>query len=939
MSLFKSKLLSGQKTYLHLWKTSTAAFFYCLLPTIYCLLFSSCSQQKNRWQNRAYHSTTTRYNIYFNGNESFREGIFTIESANKDDYTKILPVFIYGDENTAKSAYPQMDNAIKKASKSVQRHSMYIKEVEYNEWIDDCYMLVGKAEFYKREFHKALQTFEYVAKDFKHKEIKHDAMLWLVRTYIELNDFNNANKFLDLVTADVSATEKGIAELLNDKTETKTGIKDDDKSDKKSGSKKGSSSKKPSASDQKKRILKEHHVFPQRLKADYHGVYADFYIRQENHQLAIPELRNCISHTKKKKKRVRLLYVLAQLYQKEGNYEMATRNYSQVLKLRPSYEMEFYAQINRAMAFDVGAGNSAEIKKQLMKMMKDEKNKEFFDQIYYALADIELKEGNEEKGIEYLKISTQKSISNNNQKGRSFLRLADICFAKKKYQPAQAYYDSSVSFLNKDRSDYLSILSKRNNLTKLVKNILIIEKEDSLQFLAGLTEKERNKIVDGIIQKLIEEEEQIKFEEQQNALLPQIKTQQQSATTGGEWYFYNPATLGFGFSEFKKIWGDRILEDNWRRKNKNIASVDSEGEDLIELEEKDTTKVNLKDRNYYLKNIPLDKEKMVKSQNKIIEAYYDLGLVYREQFEDNEQAKKTFEKLIQKYDTSRYILPSYYQLYKIYLEEKNDEKAEFYKNKILKEFPKSEYAKIIINPDYFKDIYSEKFKVETFYKTTYQLYLEQQYPSVISNCISSDSIFPKNYLAPKFHFLKALAIGKTSPVTSIGSPDFSGFEIALKDVIAKHPKDEVAAEAQKIIDMINKKEPVEQKIDSVASLYKFKPDAKHSCVLIFPQSEGVNKIKIAISDFNNKFFSLAKLNVSDVLLDNKNQMISIKYFDEISSAMNYYKAFKSDNELLKEFNSKGYILFVISYENFAVFFNQKKVDDYLAFFTKNYPVN
>lgn len=941
---------------------------FLLFSFFFFLLLSSCSQQKNRWLNRAYHGTTTRYNIYFNGNESFKEGVFSIESAYKDDYTKILPVFVYGDENTAKSAYPQMDNAIKKASKSVQRHSMYIKEVEYNEWIDDCYMLVGKSEFYKREYPKAQSTFEYVARDFKHKEIKHEAMLWMVRTYLETKDFNNAGKFLDLVTSDKIATEKGIAHLIKpepakidsvkkDQTETKEEAKEKKTTASKSGksgknsksgknkkgssnkNKKSSTSKKSSATEQKKKELVENHIFPSRLKADYHAVYADYYIRQENYQLAAAELKNCLANTKKKKRKVRLCYILAQLYQKTGNYEMATRYYSQVLKMRPSYEMEFYAQINRAMAFDVGAGNSAEIKKQLMQMMKDEKNKEFFDQIYYALADLELKEGNEPKGIDYLKTSTEKSISNNNQKGLSFLRLADIYFEKKQYQPAQSYYDSTINFLNKDRADYPVVLAKRNSLTKLVKNMLIIEKEDSLQRLAGLSEKERNKIIDEMIQKAVEEEELKKQEEQQSALMPVNKPQAQGATSGGEWYFYNPGTLGFGFSEFKKIWGDRPLEDNWRRKNKSLASADFDANDLVQLEEKDTGKVNLKDRNHYLKNIPFEKEKMNRSHNKMIEAYYDLGLVYREQFEDNEQSQKTFETLISKYDTCRYVLPSYYQLYKIFLEERNNEKAEFYKNKILKEYPNSEYAKILLDPDYFREIAREKSQAEEYYKNTYMLYNDRQYAVVIANCLSSDSLYPKNFLAPKFLFLKALAIGKTSPVTEIGTRDYNNFKIALIEVTEKYPKDEVAEEAKKIIALMEKKQSDNtfQTVDSTISLYQFKPEAKHSCLLIVPVSEDVNKIKIAISDFNAKYFSLSKLSVSDALLDSKKQMISVKFFDEIPAAMNYYRAFKGDNEFLKDIHAKGFTLFVISYENFAVFYNQKNVEDYLSFFTKNYP--
>lgn len=911
------------------------SFLYCLLLTANCqLFFSSCSQQKNRWINRAYHSTTTRYNIFFNGNESFKEGVFSIESSHKDDYTKVLPVFVYGDENSAKSAFPQMDNAIKKASKSVQRHSMYIKEVEYNEWIDDCYLLVGKAEFYKREYRKALATFEYVAKDFKHKEIKHEAMLWMVRCYIELNDFSNANKFMNLITSDVVATEQGLAQKSQESqvrsSETK---KTENKKTTKKTTKKTSAKKKPSAAEEKKKEFAENHVFPQSLKDDYYGVYADFFIRQNQYSSAIPQIQNCILFTKKKKRKVRLLYILAQLYHKERNYEMAVRYYSQVLKLRPSYEMEFYAQINRAMAYDVGAGSSNEIKAQLHKMMKDEKNKEFFDQIYYALADIEIKEGNEEKGIEYLITSTQSRFggANNNQKGLSFLRLADIYFDKKKYPLAQQNYDSAITFLNKDRADYQNIVSKRNNLTKLVKNILIIEREDSLQRLAGLSEKERNKVADEIIRKILDDEERKKQEQQQTSQTPSVQNQQ-GATTGGEWYFYNPSTLGFGFAEFKKIWGDRILEDNWRRKNKTLAAMDVAEVDLIQPDDhSDTATANQKDRNYYLKNIPLTSEKMNKSHNKIIEAYYDLGVVYREQFDDNNMAKKTFETLISKYDTCRYVLPSYYHLYKIELEEKNSEKAEFYRQKIMKEFPNSEYAKVLANPNYFAELYKEKSKSEELYKTTYELYKQQYFSEVIANCNASDSLFPESHLSPKFHFLKALSFGK--------SGDLKNFETALKTVIEKHPQTAEASEAQKMLDLFLKNKPLEPEVDSSEFLYQFNSGSKHSCVLILPITENANDIKIAISDFNTKYFSLSKLNVSDALLDNNRQLISIKFFDEMNSAVTYFKAFKNDNEILQNINEKNYTLFLISTENFAIFYNQKKVDGYISFFTKNYPVN
>ncbi|MFQ5335851.1 MAG: tetratricopeptide repeat protein, partial [Flavobacteriales bacterium] len=327
----------------------SSTIIYCIYAFTFALLHSNCSTNKSGFAHRAYHNTTAHYNGYFNGRESFRAGVAQIKTGYTEDYTNILPVFIYGDENAAKSAYPQMDKAIEKCEKVIQRHSIYIKREEYVDWIDDCWFLIGQCHFYKQEYAEAKEKFEYVARQFQEKEIHFEASIWLARTYLQMHNYAKTGKVLDLIREDEG--------------------------------------------------------FPLKLKAEYSAVYADYYIRQHNYLLAIPEIRNAIANEKNRKKRVRYLFILAQFYQQEGNYTKASDYFAQVARMNPPYEMEFYAKINRALSYDVGSGNKEEIKKELGKMLRDGKNSDYYDQIYYALAEVYFREGEQDMGIELLKKS------------------------------------------------------------------------------------------------------------------------------------------------------------------------------------------------------------------------------------------------------------------------------------------------------------------------------------------------------------------------------------------------------------------------------------------------------------------------------------------------------------------------------------------------------
>ena len=843
-------------------------------------MYDGCSTNKTGFAHRAYHNTTAHFNGYFNARENYMNGVAQIELGNKEDYSNLLPVFIYGDENASKSIYPQMDKAIEKCEKVILRHSIFVKRKEYVDWIDDCWLLIGKCYFYKQDFNQAKEKFEYVGKQFKEKDIHHEALIWLARTYLRMHDNSKTSKILDLIREDAS--------------------------------------------------------FPSNLKSVYSAVYADYYIQQHNYKLAIPEIRNAIATEKNKKIRVRYLYILAQLYQEEGDLDMASDYYGQVAKMNPPYEMEFYAKINRALSYNVGSGNKEEIKKELKKMLRDEKNADYYDQIYFALAELYLKEGEQQKGIDLLKKSVATSRSNTNQKGISFLKLADIYFYNENpsYELAQAYYDSAVTFIDKTRADFNDILNKKNSLSRLVKDITIINVEDSLQNLALKSEKERDNIINAIIQKIIDEEEKEKENLENNYMFSnENKYDSQNSGSGANWYFYNPATISFGFSEFKRIWGDRKIEDNWRRKDKgNTISDALEEIDLYANSEEDTIKGgnDKKNKNYYIKNIPLTEKKLNLSHNRIIEAYYDLGLVYKERLNDNSKAIESFTELVTRYDTCRYVLSCYYQLYRLFLIEENQDKAEYYKNLILDKAPESEYAQLIKNPNYFKEKQNTKTKVLDFYKDTYKAFKNKYWTRTLNQCIASDSLYQQSEFSPKFHLLKALAIGKISGRDT--------FILELKKVVALHPDQEEGKEATRIINILSKNKNIENQKPQLKSEYNISFMANHSFILVFPNKLGsVAEIKKQIADFNKEFFRLKNFEIKNLFLKNgRTQMITVKSFPDKTQAMDYYKAFISNCEVMKDENSNSYLSFVITDENFVLLYKNKDVDNYNNFFKKNY---
>jgi hypothetical protein len=596
----------------------------------------------------------------------------------------------------------------------------------------------------------------------------------------------------------------------------------------------------------------------------------------------------------------------------------------------------FNAKISRALSFDPESGEQKDIKKMLSRMVRDGKNAEFLDQIHYALADIAFKEGDEPKGRDHLQKSAALSVSNNKQKALSYLRLGELFYEKPMYIESQAYYDSCLTVLPKDYSKYDNIYDRSKALTRLVKNILIVQEEDSLQKLAN-DETYRNQVVQKLVQDAIDEEERLKEEAANDSEFNPFDNNNNSIASNlpnsGKWYFYNTTTLGFGFTDFKKNWGERKLEDNWRRINKEtIASFDEEFEENGDSTTTDSLVVNEKTTpEYYMQFIPLTDEKMNVSHNKVIEALYALGNIYREDFQDYKNSVIAFEDLINRYDTCRYKLPSWYNLYRISLLIDDDAMKQKYKNLILNNYPESEYARIIQDPTYNKVTRENRKRVDNYYSIVYGMYTDELYSKVLIRCDKAKSIFADNHLQDHFDFLAAMSIGHTNTLDS--------FKLALQNVIKVHPKSEVSVEAKRILELIKKgiKINLEKEVTKIPYNHVF--DAEYSFVVVIPGKDNkINKYKVDVSNFNSKYYGDKSFKVTNIFVDPLNQLLIVKSMDGHDAGIDYFKSFKLNKDNLKTLNDNNYQYFIITKENFALFYKNKDIKGYLNFFQENFEI-
>ena len=882
-------------------RASRLAFLLIIL-----FLISSCSTRKNKWTSRTYHKMCAHYNAYFNGNESMKEGVATLNKSAQDNYMKVLPVYKLGTEKDGQSVASNMDKSIKKSSLVIHRHSMVFFKKEVNPWIGKSYLMIGKANFYKQSYLGAKQTFEFIISHYKNEPVKHEATLWLAHTYNQTRQFQKAEPQLAIVNDKIEKSHKKIH--LIDKI-----ISPFVKSD-----------------------------IPLEVYKELPLVYAEYYLKQENYKPAIEHLKKGIEINRRKKVRSRLTFILAQIYQRNGELRKATRFYQKVLKLNPQYEMAFNCKMNLAKCYDASSADGKNIKKTLLKMLKDIKNKDYLDQIYFALAEISLKEKNVTEAVKYLKLSSANSKTNNNQKSITYLKIADIYYSMFDYVHSQPYYDSTMTVLPEDYPDYSKVQDKKTTLDNLVKNLNTVHLEDSLLVLANMSDKERNAAIDKLIRNYVKKEEEKKQEEINKKINQTYYGSNQSPQTAGNsnsWYFYNSNSISFGIIDFVKKWGNRPLEDNWFLSNKKqvaFANIEESKEDSVETDTaKTTTKAfNPKDRKSYLNNIPLTAEKKKASNQRIEDALYNLGFIWDEGLKEYQKSVDSFEDLLKRYPETKYQLSSYYQLYKTYGDElHNSTKSDYYKNILLTKYPDSDYAMMIKDPNYVANSKVAKNEAASLYSDTYQAYLDAQYNTVLDNSNKALLAYKGNDLLPRFDLLKAFTIGKTS--------DIKAFTGALNEIVTKYPNNRVKKEAQNVLNYIaNKDKKPENNADvTEKKAYTFAADSEaiHFYVMIVDLKDiNIKDIKNAISDFDKQEFSLENLNISSSILGTDKQVITVSNFDGKETGMRYLNAIKDNKDVVSAMKQIKCEQYIISVDNYTALFKTKDLQKYSKFFEEKY---
>ncbi|MFW5658262.1 MAG: tetratricopeptide repeat protein [Bacteroidota bacterium] len=875
---------------------------------IIVLFFSGCSTEKNTWITRTYHNVTSKYNILFNASESFNKGVKKVNEAYENDFTGILPVFTYGNKNIASTAIPDMERTLKKCSKVITFHSIKVKpeikegpmtpeekefyeKNEYNIFVDDAYMFTGKAHFYKHDFRLASETFKFVIREFENQDAMYTGLIWLARTNCELERYDDAEKALNILASQPS--------------------------------------------------------IPEKLKEDYFTSLADFYIKQEMYREAIPHLETALQHTRKKDNKIRYSFILAQLYAKIGEGLKAYHMYGNVIKFNPPYEFTFNAKINRASVFEAGVVNAKEIKVQLLDMLKDEKNKEFKDQIYYALGNIEIKENKIDEALEYYKLSTWNSVSNDRQKAKSYISIADIYYEFPDYKMAQFYYDSAVMIIDETHNNYQLISARAENLTNLVKNLNTIELQDSVQVLAKMGEEELYAYIDKVIENVKREEIEAKQRENERRMQEQMARMHDGQgyntyndpTASGKWYFYSPSSKNQGSSEFKRKWGDRELEDNWRRKSKKIVSTGEYGELAEEgdvNEEQQQKVLDNKSREFYLQNIPLTDSMMQVSHEQIRESIYNAGMIYWNDLGELDLAAEKFEELGRRYPENDHALMAFYNLYKIYNEQGNLNKSNLYKNLIINNFPESQYAKLLTNPNYLEELKAEKNRVYSFYEKTYNLFQQENYQQVIDNVNYAFEEFKESDILPKYAYLRAISIGKTNNNIEI-------FRDTLNKLINTYPGNEVADLAKAIINKMNVEHPeIKQKEEIVKAKeiytgFDVIQNSPHFFVILLDSKQGnMNQLIFNIINFNLDVYENADLRVNGETFNKDFQIVTVKQFKNTNEAIEYYQNITSTGELFKDVGSDLHHQFIISEENMKVLRDDKGIERYMLFFKDNY---
>ena len=710
---------------------------------ILMMTLSSCSTQKNTWATRSYHQTKVKYNILYNGNVAYEEGLKAIRDANTDDYTQILYLYPVSNHRAAEASASHMDKTIEKCRKCIKLHSIKAKpkrdpkranDPEYKLWLQSeefnanmsmAWIRLGEAEFHKGDFLGAVSTFNYIINHYQNDaDMIAQCQLWISRAYAEMGWQYEAEDMLNRVQIDA---------------------------------------------------LSRKHA---RL---YSAVKADVLLHGEHYHEAIPFIKIAIPYEKKKIYRPRFAYVLGQLYELENKKDDALEAYQSVVRMAPTNEMDFNARLRMA---ELGGKNSL---RQLKTMTKQSKYKDRLDQIYGAMGNIYLQQKDTVKALEMYEKAITESTQGGTAKAAILVKAGDIYFGQREYVKAQPCYREAVTILTAENDDYPRVQKRSEVLDELIVSYTQAQLQDSLQRLGHLPEEEQRAIVDKIIADLIEAEKADSIKQAQEAReLARGDEGPRSVNTAnmlggggqkGEWYFYNPQLIKQGQQEWRRRWGNRPLEDNWRRQNKQVVAAFAEDElgaeaDSTMLAGDSTSTRPVKETDthkpeYYLQQIPRTPQDYALSDSLWRDAMVSLYYIYRDKLEDEPQAQETLRELEKRF-------PAHSSVAAIY----EDEQLRALRN----------------DTAYIARMQRMLAEQDSLYAATYTAYTKGEYATVKANKKYVEKQYPQSRLMPRFLFLNAVSVARTEGQDA--------FVNELQELVDKHGETELGAMAKDMLAMM-----------------------------------------------------------------------------------------------------------------------------------------
>lgn len=775
---------------------NVVTLFYYIMKKVYCLLavvttlmvLVACSVQKNTGQTRFWHSFTARYNTYFNGHQAFIDGMAEKNNGNKDDYTALLPIHPVANRQSRELGSANFSRAVEKMEKTIKQHSIKVRpewnkqrrktardvewlgRKEYNPFLWKAWLLLGQAQFQKGAFDEAAATFSYMSRLYQTQPaIYCTARAWLAQSYTELGWLYDAEDVIRNMSRD---------------------------------------------------------SIHYRAQNAWNEALANYYLRNSEYEQALPLLRQVIRHEHKSYQKARLWFITGQAYAALGQRQQAYRAFGKVVAQNPPYELEFNARI--AQTEVMAASNARKMIGRLRRMARSDNNKDFLDQVYYAMGNIYMAQGDTMQAITAYEKGNEKSTRNGTEKGVLLLTLGDIYWQMERYNDAQRCYGEAIGLLDTDRPSYAELDRRSKVLDELVPFTDAVHLQDSLQLLARMPEQERLEAIDRVIAELVRKEkeerdrqreaavnqaQQQQSQQGQNARPGQQQTAQanQNAQSNGQWYFYNQMAVNQGKQAFQRQWGRRDNADNWRRSNLTVvgafpsdtgealttdsvsggfAAGDVAATDSLSAPT-DTLANDPHNREYYLAQIPFTEEQVEQSNLIIMDGLYHAGVIFKDKLDNLSLSERQLTRLITQYPTYENNDQALYHLFLLYSRQGNTAAADSCLARMKSDYPDSDWTTLLSDP-YFAE--NARFGVhieDSLYAATYDAFKANRHDVISANTELSASRFPLGANRPKFLFINGLSL--------LNQGDAAECVEQLRHVVEQYPQSEVSEMAGMII--------------------------------------------------------------------------------------------------------------------------------------------